>query len=292
MKTAVSAYSFWQYIKAGKMTQLDCIKKAKELGFDAIEFTDIDGKENYELQAENAKKLSDEAKKVGMDIIAYTIGANLFDESREKMDAEIERLKKQVDIANILGAKLMRHDVCYALGKKGKSRSFDLMLPDIAANARKVTEYAATLGIKTCTENHGRIAQDSDRVERLFNAVGHDNYGILVDIGNFCGVDENPALAVSRVAPYAFHVHAKDNYVRSEPSGRIKNMTRGGNYCAGCIIGEGDVPVKKCLKILKNAGYDGYVSIEFESIEDCIEGISRGHDNLKRIIAEIDSEDL
>ena len=68
------------------------------------------------------------------------------------------------------------------------------MLPTIAANARKVTEYAATLGIKTCSENHGTIAQDSYRVEKLFSAVAHENYGLLVDMGNFACVDEDSAM--------------------------------------------------------------------------------------------------
>ena len=41
MKTSVSSYSFRQYIRAGKLTQLECVAKAKEMGFDGIEFTDL-----------------------------------------------------------------------------------------------------------------------------------------------------------------------------------------------------------------------------------------------------------
>ena len=40
------------------------------------------------------------------------------------------------------------------------------------------------------------------------------------------------------------------------------------------------MPIKRCLAILKKAGYDGYVSIEYEGAEDCIEGIKRGIENL------------
>ena len=287
MKISVSSYSFYQYIAAGKMTQLDCISKAKEMGFDAIEFIDIDGAEDYAVQTENAKKLRQEADRVGIEINAYTIGACLYKGSQEEDEAEIERLKGQLDIAKILGAKVMRHDVCYTLGKTGNSRSFDLMLPTIAANARKVAEYAETLGIKTCTENHGYIAQDSDRVERLFNAVAHDNYGLLVDMGNFICADEDPALAVSRVAPYAIHVHIKDMYVRNEPSVGICSQTRGGRYFGGAVVGEGDVPVKRCLSIIKKAGYDEFVSLEFEGNEDCISAISRGLSNIKKFLSEI-----
>ena len=287
MKVSVSSYSFSQYIRAGKMTQFDTVAKAKEMGFDAIEFTDIDGKGDLELQKENARKLRAEADRVGIEINAYTIGANLYSDDQAAMDAEVERLKGQVDVAKILGVKVMRHDVCYTLSKTGNGRSFDRMLPFIAANARKVTEYAETQGIKTCTENHGYIAQDSDRVERLVNAVAHDNYGLLVDMGNFICADENPAAAVSRVAPYAVHAHIKDMRVRPEPTESCKSMTRGGNFFCGTVVGEGDVPVKKCLQILKRAGNDDFVSLEYEGPEDCIDGIARGLVNIRKFLSEL-----
>lgn len=284
MKISVSAYSFSQYIRQGKMTQFDTIAKAKELGFDAIEFTDIDGKEDYALQVENAHKLRAEANRLGMEINAYTIGGCLFQETQAQMDAEVERLKRQVDIAKILGAPILRHDVTYCLTKTGKGRSFDMQLPILAENARKITEYAATQGIQTCTENHGYIAQDSDRLERLFNAVAHDNYGLLVDMGNFLCVDEDPIHAVSRVAPYAFHVHIKDMRIRNTSVGSMM-MSRGGNYLKGTVVGEGDVPVKQCLQILKRIGYEGYVSLEYEGSEDCIAGISRSLSNIRQMLS-------
>ena len=284
MKISVSSYSFSQYIREGKLTQLDCVAKAKEMGFDGIEFTDLDGA-NLEEQKAYAAKIRAEADRVGIELVSYTIGGCLYKETREEMDAEVARLKGQAEVAAILGVKTMRHDVCYQLTKSGDGRSFDMMLPYIADNARQITEYAQTLGVKTCTENHGYIAQDSDRVERLFNAVHHENYGLLVDMGNFVCADENPQTAVSRVAPYAVHVHAKDMLHRSEPTGDGWGMTRGCNYFKGTAIGEGDVPVKKCLQILKRAGYDGFVSIEFEGAGDCIDGIARGLANLRGMIA-------
>ncbi len=285
MKISVSSYSFQQYIKAGKLSQLDTVKAAYDLGLRAIEFIDLCpefGKApTLDEQKEYAKLIRAEADKYGMDINAYTIGANLFKKG-EDAEKEIKRLCDQLDVAAILGAKVMRHDVCWTYGKEADARSFELMLPTIAANARKVTEYAATLGIKTCSENHGTIAQDSYRVEKLFSAVAHENYGLLVDMGNFACVDEDSAMAVSRVAPYAFHVHAKDwlvhDFDEDFPSGY---HTRGCRRLVGCAVGEGNIPVKRCLAILKKAGYDGYVSIEYEGPNDCIEGIKQGIENLK-----------
>lgn len=286
MKCSVSSYSFNQYIRDGRLTQLECVAKAKEMGFDAIEFVEIKA-DNFEMQKEMAKKIREEADRLGMEINAYTIGARMYHDNEEDCQKELERLKGQLEIASILGASVMRHDVCYELSKSGNGRSFDLMLPTIAKNARELTEYAASLGIKTCSENHGFIAQDSDRMERLFNAVAHDNYGLLVDIGNFLCVDENPVYAVSRVAPYAVHAHVKDFTFSTEPGCGRTLVTRGSNYLSGCVLGEGVVPVKKCLSILKNAGYNGYVSLEYEGKEDCMTGISRGLKNLKEFIDQI-----
>ena len=49
------------------MTQSDCVEKAHELGFDAVEFTDIAG-ENYDEQLKNAKDIRERADKIGIEI--------------------------------------------------------------------------------------------------------------------------------------------------------------------------------------------------------------------------------
>ena len=80
MKISVSSYSFQQYISAGKMTQLDAVAKAHELGFEAIEFIELEPCENptLEQQIEYAKLIRAEADKDSMEINAYTIGATMY----------------------------------------------------------------------------------------------------------------------------------------------------------------------------------------------------------------------
>ena len=282
MKLAVSAYSFYQYIREGKMSIWETVEKAAAMGYDAIEFLDMPGN-SYEEQCESARKLKGIARDAKIDICAYTIGAELFKDTNEENIRERERLKRQAEIASILGAPIMRHDVCYSLKKSGRGRSFDLMLPTIAEGIREVTGYAQKIGVRTSVENHGYIAQDSDRLERLFCAVDHDNFGLLVDIGNFVCVDEDNVRAVSRLAPYAIHVHAKDMYYSSEYR-EGWGQTRGCSYFAGAVLGKGDVDVKKCIDVLKRAGYDGYLSVEFEGVTDCIEAISHSHKYLLEIL--------
>ena len=286
MKTAVSSYSFSQYIKAGKMTQLDCVKKAAEMGFDGIEFIELKPCENatHEDRLAYAAQICKEAESCGIEIVAYTIGANLYQLTDEENEAEVERVKKELDVAKALGAKVLRHDVCYSEKYNGVAVSFDRMLPTIAKNARAITEYAESLGIRTSTENHGYIAQDSDRVEKLYNTVASDNYGILLDVGNFACVDEDSATAVSRLANYALHVHVKDFVKKPFGSSEEGICTRGCNRLIACAVGDGDIPVEQCIAILKRAKYEGYVSIEFEGSEDCVAAIARGKERLDSYI--------
>ncbi len=288
MKVSVSSYSFQRLFSNGSLTQMDCIAKTKEMGADAIEFVDIlphDGSSREEY----AQKLREECARVGLAISNYTVTADFLHGSNGDLDAEVERVKKEIDIAAILGATGVRHDATWGFAP-GEYQSFASVLPRLAEGCRRVTEYAQTKGIRTMVENHGFFCQDSDRVEKLVQAVNHSNFGLLCDMGNFLCVDEDPVHAISRTAPYAFYAHAKDFLVKSGSGpnpGKGFFSTRGGNYLRGTIIGHGAVPVRQCLSILKTAGYDGTVAIEFEGMEDVLEGISIGIENLRRYMEEI-----
>lgn len=292
MKIAVSSYSYHQRIKTGEMSQLDTVRIAKKQGFDGIEFTDLTPHPSPTLdeQLAYAKEIRAEAERCGIEIVAYLVGANLYGGSPEADIAEVERIKGQLDVAAALGAPLLRHDVCRSESVDGRFIGFERMLPKIAQNARAITEYAQTLGIRTCSENHGLIAQDSDRVERLYYAVDHKNYGLLVDMGNFACVDEDSVRAVSRLAPLAIHAHAKD-FIKLPfgiPVDTAKKtfLSRGCNRLMGCALGDGDIPVAQCVSILKKANYDGYVTIEFEGNGDCMLEIVKGFERLQTYIQE------
>ena len=269
MKTSVSSYSFSHWMRTKGETQLSVMAKAKEYGFDAIEFTDLTPPEGVS-QADYALQLRAEAEKLGLEISGYSIGADLMAGSNGNIEAEIQRVKAQVDIAALMGCKVMRHDAASGKFPNGREyRGFRDAVDLIADGCRKITEYAATKGVRTCVENHGYFCQDSDRVELLVNTVAHPNFGIQVDMGNFLCADESPVTAVSRCAPYAFNAHAKDFLLKSGqedmPEGFFQ--TRGGNSIRGTVIGHGTVPVKQCVAALKRAGYDGYLTLEFEGPE-------------------------
>ena len=218
----------------------------------------------------------------------YSIGGDFIKGSNGETKREVERVKDEVRIAHLLGAPGIRHDATrgFESDYKGK-RSFDAALEILVPAIRELTDFAAKLGIKTMVENHGFFCQDSERIEQLINAVNHENFGILIDIGNFLCVDEPPDQAVGRLIPYAFHIHAKDFYKKSgqEPDpGEGWFRTRGGNYLKGTIVGHGDVPLISCLDTISRYGYDNTLSIEFEGLEDPIDGIRIGLANLKNYL--------
>ena len=109
-------------------------------------------------------------------------------------------------------------------------------------------------------------------------------------MGNFLCADEDPASAFTRVAPYAYYVHAKDFIVKpftdADP-GEGSFRSRGGKYLRGTIVGHGNVPIKQCMYQLKRAGYDDCISIEFEGMEPVFDALRIGLANLKKYWAEV-----
>lgn len=287
MKIGVSLYSFHAYAGEDSLGMKGCIAKAKEIGCEGVDFVETQH-ESQEAYLAHAREIGAYCREMGVEAVCFCVGSDFLNGSGGDVDAEIARVKGRVDIAAAYGCKLMRHDATpgYPNDKKF-GRSFDAVLPILAKAYREVTEYAEQKGVKTCIENHGFFAQDAERVEKLVNAVGHPNFGALVDIGNFACADEDSARSVGIMAPYAFHSHAKDFHKKN---GSLDNpgegwfQTRACNYIRGSIIGHGDVPVRQCINALRRGGYDGYMMIEFEGMEDPIRGITVGYNNLKRFI--------
>lgn len=264
MLVSVTSYSFLRWIKKGLETDLSIIKIAKDMGFDAIEFSTLNVPEG-KTKEEWATMLAEEAKKQDLKVICYSVGGNLI---TGDLKEQVETLKQEVDIAAILGASLMRHDIGYTFPH---TVSFAAETEKFCEAIREVADYAKTKGVKTMSENHGRYYQDIDRVEEVYYTVNHENYGVLIDIGNFLCADVDPSYAVGRLTKTATHVHLKDFLKKpiigkEQPAGWI--VTRGGNALRGTVLGDGVVPLASCLYALKFGGYNGYLTVEFEGPEE------------------------
>lgn len=281
MKIGVSSYSFHQAVSSGRMSTYDIVDTAAKMGFESLDFAVLLGDDPV---AQMCEKLGRQAKDAGLSVKNYAVSADFL---ANDVDAEVERVCHEVDHAVLLGAQTFRHDVTWTSPKSGDAFTFESVLPRLAEGCRRVTEYAAGQGIRTMVENHGQFVQDSSRILKLIDAVGHKNFGALVDMGNFLCADEDPAKAVGVLAPHAFHVHAKDFFHKpctSADPGRGWFGTRAGAYLRGTIIGHGVVPVEAALRILKRAGYDDVVAIEFEGMELCEDAIALSLENLRRLL--------
>lgn len=279
MKIAVTSYSY----SALGTDDFERMRLAKKMGFEGIEYAEIHPAEGVD-KVEHARQLRALSDELSFPITNYAIGADFINRD---IDEEIERLKGEINIAEILGVKTMRHDASGGPeGERFALTGFEKYLPVLAKGCRAVTEYAAAKGIKTSVENHGYYCQQSDRVEALMKAVDHENFGWLVDIGNFLCADDTPIDAVKVGAKYAVYVHAKDFYYapKSEPQPEGYFDTRDGNHICGSVLGDGIVPVKECIDTIKAAGYDGWVTVEYEGKESPLTGVKKGLEFLRKVI--------
>ncbi len=287
MKLGISSYSLYQAVQREGWTILDIIEWIAENGGEHAEIVPLE----YDLleQPELADRIREKAAQCGIELSNYAIGANFVTDSDEAYLAEIERVKKHVDLAHRMGIRLMRHDAASRPLPETTISRFEADLERVAEACRQVADHAASYGIVTSVENHGYYIQHSDRVQRLVERVGRDNFRTTLDVGNFLCVDELSVPAVSKNISIASMVHVKDFYVR--PSYRNPGegwfRSAGGSYLRGAIVGQGDIDMPEVLRIVKASGYDGYVSIEFEGMEECRQGAKIGMEYVRTLWKEL-----
>jgi sugar phosphate isomerase/epimerase len=287
MKLGISSYSLFGALKSGEMDILDVIEWVAELGGEHIEIVPV----GFSLDDDPGliSAIVNKTREAGIEISNYAIGANFITSNDEEYEQEIERVKKQVDIANQLGVKLMRHDVAWRPPAEGSIAQFEEDLPKLVHACQIIADYASNYGITTSIENHGFYVQSSERVQTLINHVNKENFKTTLDSGNFLCVDEDPVSAVKKNISYSSMVHFKDFYVRpsykNPGNGWFKSSTE--NHLRGAIFGHGDIDVYEIVRVVKASGYNGYISIEFEGLEDCKLGAKTSFENVKRIWDEV-----
>ncbi|NOU71274.1 TIM barrel protein [Paenibacillus sp. LMG 31458] len=285
MKLGVSTYSLSRALKSGELDILGVIDWIAEQGGEHVEIVPS----GFELagKPEVADAIRSKAQSRGIDVSNYAIGANFATDTQEAYEQEIARVKEEVDLAARLGVKRMRHDV--ARSSDNSIGNFNRELVRLVEACRQIADYAAQYDIVTSVENHGYFIQASDRVQALVQAVDRPNFRTTLDIGNFLCVDEDSVAAVKNNLPYATMVHVKDFYLRpsylNPGEGWFKTIS--GNYLRGAIVGHGDIDMREVLRVVKNSGYDGYISLEFEGIEECKTGTKIGLDNIRRLWEEV-----
>jgi len=282
MKWGISTYSLYGAMKSGRMDVFEAMKWMKEAGAEHVEIVPGLG---FDIHEEGMpEKIRDTARELGLDISNYAAGGN-FVAASSSYEEELEKAFRHVDAAARLGAERMRYDVASRPPAEATIDQFEADLAVIVKACRDIADYAAARGIVMSIENHGYHVQSSDRVLRILHEVGHPKFGLTVDIGNFMCADENSVAAVKKTIAHATMLHLKDFYLRpaSRPPGEGWFTTVSGNYLRGAIFGQGDIDAYEVLRVIRSSGYDGYVSIEFEGMEDCLRGTQIALDNARRI---------
>ena len=286
MKIGLSSYSLSRAIGSGNMGILEAIGWIANEGGEHIEI--VPGA--FDIHADKMpERIAARAKEEGIDVSSYTIAANFLQPNAKARAKEVARVKSEVDIAARLGVRFMRYDAGWRPIPEATVENFEKDLPFVADGCREVADYAVKYGITCSVENHGYHFQGAERVRRLVNLVGRPNYRTTMDVGNFVCADDDPVSAVRTNIGIASFIHFKDFFRRTAgnpPVGEGWSRTRGGNFIRGTIVGHGDVELRPIVKIIKDSGYDGYVSVEFEGREDCVWGCHVSLANTRLLFAE------
>ena len=236
-RPAICAYSFRNQLKSGSMTYADLIRMAADLGADGIDMTAY---WLHDTSDETLYPLKRLAYRSSVAIYTIGIGAHLAQATPEQRAAQVESVRKWLDVAERLGALHMR----IFGGDVPKGASQDQAVAWAVETLKPCAEEAAKKGITLGVEDDGGITTNADRTVEIVKKAGTEWAGINLDIGNF---PDDGYTQIAMCAPYATNVHFKSQVHvdhRAEPA---------------------DWP--RVLQILGGAGYRGYLALEYE-LED------------------------
>lgn len=231
-------------------------KDAKELGFDAIEIVT----QLYEKQIEalgfeavvDSMKVENEKHGVSCVLIMVDHEGDLADPDEAARNLAVENHKKWVDATVKLGGHAIRVNTF-------GTNDPEVWGETVVDGLKKLSEYAALKNINVLCENHGWLSSDADKMMKAISDVNMDNCGTLPDFGNWCikrakgerwgeCVEEYPDYyeGLKRMMPAAKAVSAK-----------AYSFDENGD--------EEKIDYYRMLQIVKDAGYKGYIGVEFES---------------------------
>ena len=249
-KISLAQWSLHKKIRSGDMSPFDFAKEAHTLGFEAIEY--VSGLYNKEVDSlgmdEVVKKLKAESEKHGVKNLLIMVDGegNLASNNEGHLNTAIENHKKWVDAAKSLGCHSIR------VNAHGEG-TYEEVLEQAVIGLGKLSEYAETQGINVLVENHGGYTSNGQWLATVMQKVNKPNCGTLPDFGNFCikrkkdGCEDeyDKYKGVKELMPYAKAVSAK-SYDFDEKG----NDTR--------------IDYLKMLQTVKDAGYTGYIGVEYE----------------------------
>jgi sugar phosphate isomerase/epimerase len=248
-KISLAEWSLHASLFGGKLSHLDFPLKAKnDFGITAVEYVNqfFKDKANDQAYLAELKKRCDDNGITSVLIMCDGEG-NLGEIDQKKRITAVDNHKKWVDAAKFLGCHSIRVNA-YGEG------SAEEVAKTATDGLRRLSEFAKGSGINVIVENHGGYSSNGEWLASVIKGTGMDNCGTLPDFGNFCLTrGENDACkewydrykGTAEMMPFAKGVSAK-----------AYDFDEQGN----CI----ETDYNKILKIVKDAGYNGYIGIEYE----------------------------
>jgi len=278
VQVAVSMWSLHREFYAKRLDVVDFVKWAADAKADGVELLDVFWKD---FPTEGPKVL-DALEETNVKVGAYAVGNNFVIPDPEVRAEQVKIITRGVDMAKYLNSKVVR----VFAGDLTEGIAFDAARSWIVAGLKEAAAYAEEHGIVLALENHGLLAGKGAQVQGLITDVGSAALKATIDTGNFLLVDEEPTDAVRILAPLAGHVHFKD-FRPAAPGEAPSYPALSGKRFVGTIIGEGVVDTRQILRLLKNSDYRGWLSVEFEGLEEERFGASRSIANLAAALADL-----
>lgn len=263
-KISLAEYSLHRMIESGKL-------KSQDLGPFAKKEFDIDGLDRWnrpimdkatdEKFLAQIKKNDDDAGVKNLLIMIDGEGdLGAPDEAKRKQ--AVENHHKWVIAAKALG--------CHSIRVNARSDDklpYEEQLKLAADGLRQLSEFGAKHDCAVIVENHGGLSSNGAWLAGVMKAVNLPNCGTLPDFGNFGSYDRYKG--VEETMPFAKSVSAKSHDFDAE-----------GN--------ETHTDYFKMMKIVVDAGYHGYVGIEYEGGKiGEVEGVHATKKLLERVAAKL-----
>ena len=251
---------------------MDFAKIARSFGIDAIEYVSIFYKDKAQNQA-FLNEMKDRADSEGVKSLLIMVDAegNLGDADEAQRNQAVENHYQWVDAAKFLGC----HSIRVNAAGEGTAEEVKQSAID---GLGQLTQYGAQNEINIIVENHGGYSSDGIWLTDVMSQVNNPYCGTLPDFGNF-KIDEgqfyDPYQGIKELMPYAKGVSAKSYDFDTSKEGFV---TTGARNTEGQ-----ELDYLKLLKIVKEAGFTGYIGIEYEgNILSEMDGIRATKDLLER----------
>ncbi|WP_203532666.1 sugar phosphate isomerase/epimerase family protein [Draconibacterium halophilum] len=244
---SLAEWSFNKALFGGEMTNLDFPKVTRELGIDGVEYVNqfFKDKAKDEKYLAELKKITKNEGVTNVLIMCDGEGMVGHPEKEERVKT-VENHKKWIDAAAFLGC----HSIRVNAGSRGEYKEQQKLAAD---GLHMLCEYGDNKKINIIVENHGGLSSNAEWLTGVMKMVDHKRVGTLPDFGNFIinretGEEYDRYKGVELLMPYAKGVSAKTNVF--DANGDEANM----DYY-------------RLMEIVDDAGYKGFVGIEYEGSE-------------------------